>query len=130
MASRVERMESIGVLTGGVAHDLNNVLAPIMMAAGMLLQEELEDHLREAAEIIQESAQRGADMIRQILTFVRGATEQRQLLRLDDALVGLQRLVRDALAPAVADGRVFACGASDALYSKNPSKKLGSGLQK
>jgi PAS domain S-box-containing protein len=68
---RTQRLESIGTLTGGIAHDLNNALAPIMISMEMLrVQYPLETQM---LDIIQTSAQRGADMVRQLLTFAKGA---------------------------------------------------------
>jgi len=69
---RAQRMESIGTLAGGIAHDLNNVLAPILMAVEML---QLERPTAEAARwtaMIRESAERGSDLVKQVLTFARG----------------------------------------------------------
>jgi PAS domain S-box-containing protein len=67
-----ERLESVGTLAGGIAHDLNNVLSPIMMA-GDLLADQMKD--KEAAQLLQviaKSAKRGAELVRQILLFARG----------------------------------------------------------
>jgi len=69
---RAQRVESIGTLAGGIAHDLNNVLAPIMMSIGLLkLTPREEDELR-VLNTIELSARRGADMVRQVLSFARG----------------------------------------------------------
>ncbi|HRE84254.1 MAG TPA: PAS domain S-box protein, partial [Opitutaceae bacterium] len=69
---RAQRVESIGNLAGGIAHDLNNVLAPIMMSIGLLkLSPRDEDELR-VLDTIEASASRGADMVRQVLSFARG----------------------------------------------------------
>ncbi|HET9133590.1 MAG TPA: PAS domain S-box protein [Gemmatimonadales bacterium] len=74
---RSQRLESIGTLAGGIAHDLNNALAPILMSIELL---RLEDDPRERDAIlgtIEASARRGAEMVRQVLTFARGAEGQR-----------------------------------------------------
>jgi PAS domain S-box-containing protein len=71
---RSQRMESIGALAGGMAHDLNNILAPIMMSASMLREEHLSEEVR--AQLIagvEDAVQRGADIVNQVLTFARGA---------------------------------------------------------
>jgi PAS domain S-box-containing protein len=78
---RAQRLESVGTLASGVAHDLNNILAPILMSAPMLrmeLDETMRDNLVTAIEA---SAQRGADIVRQILTFTRGIAGERLLLQ-------------------------------------------------
>jgi len=69
---RAQRLESIGTLASGVAHDLNNILAPILMSASML-REELSPELHENIVCaIEDSAQRGSEIVRQVLTFARG----------------------------------------------------------
>jgi nitrogen-specific signal transduction histidine kinase/ActR/RegA family two-component response regulator len=72
---RSQRMDTIGALAGGIAHDLNNMLAPIIMATE-LLQSELNDadHLR-ILDTAATSAKRGADLVKQILQFSRGGPE-------------------------------------------------------
>jgi PAS domain S-box-containing protein len=78
---RAQRLESIGTLASGVAHDLNNILLPIMMAAP-ILREELNDVERDRfLDIVESSARRGADIIKQVLTFARGADGDRVLLQ-------------------------------------------------
>ncbi len=70
-ANRAQRLQSIGTLAGGIAHDLNNALAPITMAGGLL--HELFPGESEILDTIQSSAQRAAGMVRQLLTFAKGA---------------------------------------------------------
>ena len=73
-------MESIGTLAGGVAHDLNNALAPIMMGVELLrMRYPREEKL---VSMISSSAQRGADMVRQLLTFAKGAEGKRVSVQL------------------------------------------------
>ncbi len=75
---RSQRMETIGLLAGGIAHDLNNVLAPILMAAPILKEmDELPDEANELIDTIEACVNRGSDIIRQILTFSRGFKGER-----------------------------------------------------
>jgi PAS domain S-box-containing protein len=68
-----QRMDSIGTLAIGIAHDLNNILAPVMMI-GPLLRAEIKDRGTLALlDSMEAGAQRGADIVKQILTFARGA---------------------------------------------------------
>lgn len=84
---RAQRMESIGTLAGGIAHDLNNVLSPILMAVDMIDQNDPAPQTARWTAMIRENAQRGAEMIKQVLTFARGAggeripTQARHLLK-------------------------------------------------
>mgnify|MGYP001627189922 CR=1 FL=1 len=75
---RAQRMESIGTLAGGIAHDLNNVLAPILMSIELLKLDESRADKLDILATIESSAQRGADMVRQVLSFARGV-EGRQI---------------------------------------------------
>ncbi len=78
---RAQRLESIGTLASGVAHDLNNILVPIMMAAPILRGEMDPAERQKFLDIVEASAQRGADIIKQVLTFARGANGDRILLQ-------------------------------------------------
>jgi PAS domain S-box-containing protein len=69
---RAQRLESLGTLAGGIAHDLNNVLAPILMGLDSLSFVSADDSVRNTLSIIKTSAQRGANIVRQILSFARG----------------------------------------------------------
>lgn len=69
---RAQRLESIGILVGGIAHDLNNVLTPILMAAKLLSKESGETERQGLVTIMQAGAERGADLVRQLLSFAGG----------------------------------------------------------
>ena len=78
---RVQRLESIGMLASGIAHDLNNVLAPIFLAAPML-----REHVSNPVDLsmiatLEKSAERGAGLVRQILSFAHGVSGVHQLLQ-------------------------------------------------
>ena len=74
---RAQRMESIGTLAGGIAHDLNNILAPIMMSIDILKARSDDPQAKTILETIEVSAKRGADIVRQVLSFARGLEGQR-----------------------------------------------------
>jgi len=78
---RTQRMESIGTLAGGIAHDLNNVLAPIMMSVEMFKQKFKDPQSQRMLAVLESSAKRGSDMVRQVLTFARGVEGERVLLQ-------------------------------------------------
>ncbi|HVT71509.1 MAG TPA: PAS domain S-box protein [Lacunisphaera sp.] len=79
---RVQRLEAIGTLAGGVAHDLNNILAPMLMAAGLLKDKLKDEHDREILAMMERGAQRGASVIGQLLTFSRGVEGSRVSVQL------------------------------------------------
>ncbi|MDR3405033.1 MAG: PAS domain S-box protein [Chthoniobacter sp.] len=74
---RAQRMEGIGMLAGGIAHDLNNSLGPIIMSLDLLKMKFNDPDSQELLAIISASAQRGADMVRQVLSFARGIDGRR-----------------------------------------------------
>ncbi|MEY2518727.1 MAG: two-component system, cell cycle sensor histidine kinase and response regulator CckA [Verrucomicrobiota bacterium] len=78
---RAQRLESIGTLASGVAHDLNNILAPILMGAAVLRRTEMVQRDEAILSTIETCAQRGADIVKQVLTFARGAEGARLLLQ-------------------------------------------------
>lgn len=73
---RAQRLEAVGTLAGGIAHDLNNILAPMLFAAP-LLRENLPASERRFVDMIEQGAVRGAAIIRQLLTFSRGIEGER-----------------------------------------------------
>jgi signal transduction histidine kinase len=77
---RVQRMESLGTLAGGVAHDLNNVLSPIVLSIQLLQEQASDDQERKILSIIESSALRGSEIVKQILTFARGTEGERALV--------------------------------------------------
>ncbi|MBS0630892.1 MAG: PAS domain S-box protein [Verrucomicrobia bacterium] len=92
---RAQRMESIGTLAGGIAHDLNNVLAPIMMSIELLKHDpQLDTRRSRILDIIQQSSQRGANLVRQVLVFARGGLDgQRVAVGLPGLLGELEGIV-------------------------------------
>jgi PAS domain S-box-containing protein len=92
---RVQRVESLGTLAGGMAHDLNNVLTPILMAMPLLREENLSEEARKLLETLDESVRRGADMVKQVLTFARGVQGERVPLQPGACLGEAARMARE-----------------------------------
>jgi hypothetical protein len=78
---RVQRLETIGTMASGIAHDLNNVLAPVSMAVDVLRLHPRDEQERMLLQILATSTQRGAAIVRQLLTFSRGVEGARIRLR-------------------------------------------------
>ncbi len=70
--TRTQRLESIGLLASGIAHDLNNVLTPILLSIELLKIRYPDANARRYVETVETAAQRGAGIVRQVLTFARG----------------------------------------------------------
>ena len=91
---RAQRMESIGTLAGGIAHDLNNVLTPILMSIELLKLDSANDAGRnKILETIHLSCQRGADLVCQVLSFARGVDGQRVTVRLRHLIDDLKVMI-------------------------------------
>ena len=98
---RAQRMESIGLLSGGIAHDLNNVLAPIVMAAQLLKLHHTDAESTKLLGTIETSAQRGAELVRQVLTFGRGIEGQHLLVQPKTLLRDVERLLVDTVGKSI-----------------------------
>ncbi len=92
---RAQRLESIGTLAGGIAHDLNNVLAPISMAIELLKSEVRGERGEELLATLAASAKRGAEMVNQVLSFARGMEGRRVELHVRRLIEDLEKIVRD-----------------------------------
>ena len=79
---RSQRLESIDTLAAGVAHDLNNILSPILLVAPLLRNDATQGEEKEVfLSLVEASAERGANLVKQMLTFARGADGERVLVQ-------------------------------------------------
>ncbi|HRH95052.1 MAG TPA: PAS domain-containing protein, partial [Prosthecobacter sp.] len=99
---RAQRMESIGTLAGGVAHDLNNVLSPILMSIDLLRLTSRDERSLAVLSTIETSAKRGAEMVKQILSFARGVEGQRMKIDVRQIILDMQHLVQDTFPKNIA----------------------------
>jgi two-component system cell cycle sensor histidine kinase/response regulator CckA len=98
---RSQRMESIGTLASGLAHDLNNVLAPIMMALEFL-RDNIEDAgLKTCLQTLEMCSLRGASIIRQVLMFARGVEGERLLLNPKHLILEMERIARETFSRSI-----------------------------
>ena len=92
---RAQRLESIGTLAGGIAHDLNNVLAPIILGLGILKDRLTDDDSRDIMSTMTTSAKRGAEMVSQVLSFARGQEGRRIEIKPGELIADVVRITRD-----------------------------------
>lgn len=92
---RAQRMESVGTLAGGMAHDLNNILSPILLSLEMLKTLPVAAQDQQLLETLEANTRRGAQLVRQVLSFARGVEVTRQLVDPIDLLDELLKVVRE-----------------------------------
>ena len=98
---RSQRTESIGALAGGMAHDLNNALAPILMGLQLLQKQRQDDETQRMLSVMEQNTHRGADMVRQVLLFCRGRDSEKELLSLGSLVREMERIVRQTFSKSV-----------------------------
>lgn len=92
---RTQRLESIGTLAGGIAHDLNNVLTPILLGVEILANDEKVEYRKKTLNTIGISAKRGADMVKQVLSFTRGREGDKAPLQLKHVIRDLEKILHE-----------------------------------
>jgi PAS domain S-box-containing protein len=98
---RAQRMESIGTLAGGIAHDLNNVLSPILMSIDMLQLKATDESSKKWLDVLRTNAQRGGDMVRQVLSFARGVEGERVALQPKHMIKEIIKILRETLPKSI-----------------------------
>jgi PAS domain S-box-containing protein len=92
---RSQRMESIGTLAGGIAHDLNNVLSPVLMATQLLQMKPCDEKEKKFLSTIEVSAKRAADMVKQVLAFARGQEGDLVVLQVKHVIKDMEKIMRE-----------------------------------
>ncbi len=98
---RAQRMESIGTLAGGIAHDLNNLLSPIVMGVGLLKMDVTEAESAEIIDSIERSALRGTNLVKQVLSFARGVEGSRATIHLSHLTREIQDFVQSTFLKSI-----------------------------
>lgn len=92
---RTQRMESLGTLAGGIAHDLNNVLAPILMSVQLLQMDALSERNQRLLKTMEANIKRGAALVKQVLSFARGYEGDRTTLQLKHIISEVEQITRE-----------------------------------
>lgn len=98
---RAQRLEAAGALASGMAHDLNNALAPVLMGVQLLRRRTEAEDLRRMLDVMETHARRGAEMVKQVLLFSRGQAGDRQVLSVAELVRELERALRETLPPHI-----------------------------
>ncbi len=101
---RAQRLESIGTLASGIAHDLNNILTPILAAAQLLplKLKNLDDRSQLLLQLLETNARRGADLVKQVLSFTRGVEGKHVILQTRHLIGEIEKILRETLPRSIA----------------------------
>ncbi len=94
-ALRAQRMESIGTLAGGIAHDLNNMLTPMMLSLQILKEKFNDEQSQKLLDILENNSQRGANLIKQVMTFARGVEGERKPLQAEHIIREIETVAKE-----------------------------------
>lgn len=92
---RAQRMESIGVLAGGIAHDLNNMLTPILIAVQTLKKLFEDERSQRLLSTLELNAKRGADLVKQVLSFARGLEGAYMTLQIGHLIQDIEKIIKE-----------------------------------
>ncbi len=100
---RAQRLESLGTLASGIAHDLNNILTPIMSSAEMLALKlpDLDARYKPLLKILEQNSKRGADLVKQILTFARGSEGRGVSLQIEYLLLEIEQIMNSSFPKSI-----------------------------
>ncbi|BAY83506.1 multi-sensor signal transduction histidine kinase [Calothrix parasitica NIES-267] len=98
---RTQRLESIGTLAGGIAHDLNNVLTPILMSVQLLERKLQDSQYIQLLKTLENNAQRGAGLIKQLLSFARGIEGKKSLIQTKYLIAEIEQVIRETFPKSI-----------------------------
>jgi PAS domain S-box-containing protein len=98
---RAQRMESVGTLAGGIAHDLNNTLHPIIMALQLLRNKFTDEKSQSWLDTLETSAQRGANLVKQVLSFARGLKGEHIILQIRHLIAEIEKILGETFPKSI-----------------------------
>jgi len=98
---RAQRLESIGTLASGIAHDLNNILAPILMTAQLLETQLHDQRSQRLLPILVTNAKRGAALVKQVLSFARGVEGTCTVLQIKHLVTEIRQIVKQTFPKSI-----------------------------
>ncbi len=98
---RSQRLESIGTLAGGIAHDLNNVLAPVLMSVHLLQLKLPDQQSQRVLQTLEKNVRRGANLLKQVLSFARGIEGKRTIIQVTHLLQEIEQIVQQTFPKSI-----------------------------
>lgn len=98
---RAQRLESLGTLAGGISHDINNVLTPIMLSVQMLEEKFTDDQSQKLLAILETNTQRGANLVKQVMSFARGVPGERNLLQATHIIIEIVNIAKQTFPKSI-----------------------------
>ena len=99
---RLQRLDSIGALAAGIAHDLGNALAPILMTVQLLKSRVNDESSERYLDMIQRNVNRSVDLVKRVLGFVRGVEDERDTLKLRPLIYEIEKMLKGTLPKSIA----------------------------
>ncbi|MBD2357484.1 PAS domain S-box protein [Tolypothrix sp. FACHB-123] len=98
---RSQRLESIGTLAGGIAHDLNNVLAPVLMSVELLQMKLPDQQSQKVLQTLENNVKRGANLLKQVLSFARGIESKRTIVQVRHLIHEIEQIVNQTFPKSI-----------------------------
>ncbi|MHC0066775.1 PAS domain S-box protein [Nostoc sp. UIC 10890] len=90
---RSQRLESIGTLAGGIAHDLNNILSPILMSVQLLQRKLPDQQSQQILQTLENNVKRGANLLKQVLSFARGIEGKQTIVQIQPLMAEIEQII-------------------------------------
>lgn len=98
---RSQRLESIGTLASGIAHDLNNILSPILMAVQLLQMKSHEEQMQKVLHTLESNVKRGANLLKQLLSFARGIEGKKTIVQVKQLVLEIEQIVQQTFPKSI-----------------------------
>ncbi len=100
---RAQRLESLGFLASGIAHDLNNILSPVLTVSQLLLCKvpNLDEKNRQLLKILEDNSKRGAELVKQITSFARGSEGKQVPLQIRHLLKEIEQIISSTFSKSI-----------------------------
>jgi PAS domain S-box-containing protein len=92
---RTQRLDAIGTLASGIAHDLNNIFGPILLSVEILREKATDKQSQKTLDTLEKASERGAGIVRQILSIARKTEADRNLLDLNQVIDELKTMIQE-----------------------------------